>query len=841
MKSVGFTKKLVISLILMLMIMVPVHSLSVMPSFGVTTVYANYVVEEEDEETAPSLHYSVGVQRESNLNENKQIFSDTIIDIAKVIFAFLVFVMILATGLNLIIHNMDGKSRAEVINKFKHILYGVVLFAAAAVIVAVATKFQDTLISNLYTDSSSVIPQFEETESALDTNWFANIIELALKIIGRILEYFIQLLFAVISLDGSNIGNALSVNASQYNLNNILFLADFGDTINFDTVNAFGQKLTTAPFSVAEWTRYTQAYILLSTVAVPLMLIALIKVAYDMILHAGNFEKVVEVKNTSFRIVIGIIVVCLGPYLFRAILTFFNMLVYLIPVQFSFDIIVEDIEQTNGLLAVITTLWWLWLKFRVMLLFVVREIMLTVMYISTPLVIGMWAISEKTKAFNRWLGETVTNAATQFCYAMVFFMATVVLGGNSQPNTFFTLLWLSMMLKLANFFKELLQGIFDKWGGIDEAKVGDWMADKSAGVASKFTNSTLDKFDKNRTTTVGRLITNSMALSNAAKTGDVSGFKNKYDTYKKFGAEVKKGGLDDLKDLNAKVGSQAFKSLIETEGEGKQIHDMYMKGVTIDGKTYKPLTSMTEGTDEYKELMAHAENLANSNANAHEVKTTYDAMLKARKTIEEGRQISAGAGKDFKKNDPAKIMASAIEDRKQSQLLRRYGDFTPVSSTSAGSDSTAHGATPVSSEAKGASAFKMQPLFSSERIRQALQDSGKPSTPTAVAEEQTIMQQRMNEKFLKVDKSIKRQNDAGKDSSISDNVRDRHSNATNEAVKDCVNHMAQLYKDGYIVSSPSNDEMLRKLDKYVEKVDKNADFDLAEKLGKEVEKMKSTK
>ena len=49
MKSVGFTKKLVISLILMLMIMVPMHSLSVMPSFGVTTVYASYVVEEDEE------------------------------------------------------------------------------------------------------------------------------------------------------------------------------------------------------------------------------------------------------------------------------------------------------------------------------------------------------------------------------------------------------------------------------------------------------------------------------------------------------------------------------------------------------------------------------------------------------------------------------------------------------------------------------------------------------------------------------------------------------------------------------------------------------------------------
>ncbi|MCQ2749723.1 MAG: hypothetical protein MJ246_07235 [Clostridia bacterium] len=838
MKSVGFTKKLVISLILMLMIMVPVHSLSVMPSFSVQTVYAEEI-EEEDEETAPALHYTVGVQREANLEENKQIFSDTVIDIAKVIFAFLVFVMILATGLNLIIHNMDGKSRAEVINKFKHIIYGVILFAAAAVIVAIATKFQDSLISDLYNNGSTAIPQFEEADSALDTNWFANIIELALKIIGRILEYFIQLLFAVISLDGSNIGNALSVNASQYNLNNILFLADFGDTINFDTVNAFGQKLTTAPFSVTEWSRYTSAYILLSTVAVPLMLIALIKVAYDMILHAGNFEKVIEVKNTSFRIVIGIIVVCLGPYLFRGILTFFNMLVYLIPVQFSFDIIVEDIEQTNGLLAVITTLWWLWIKFRVMLLFVVREIMLTVMYISTPLVIGMWAISEKTKAFNRWLGETVTNAATQFCYAMVFFMATVVLGGNSQPNTFFTLLWLSMMLKLANFFKELLQGIFDKWGGIDEAKVADWMADKSSGVATKFTNSTLDKVDKNRTTFGARLITNSMALKDAAKGGDMSGFVHRDATSKKLATEGIKDSTDAIKNAKALLNSDFLKN----DPDGIALSAIYNGGYEIDGTKYRAISAYAKDSDEYAKLMAEANRIAGNGGVQRSHKDSFDEINKELENINKLRIIKSGASKDLKQNSVAKIIESSIADSKQQKLYEHYSpaQASQVSSSSYASNPST-GATPVSSEARGASAFKMQPVFSSERIRQALQDDGKAVTPQSMAEEQTIMQQRMNEKFLKVDKAIKRQNDAGRDTSISDNVRDKHAQATNAAVQDCVNHMAQLYKDGYLTQSSANTEdMLKKLDKYVDKVEKNADFDLYDKLEKEVNAIKSSK
>ena len=418
-------------------------------------------------------------------------------------------------------------------------------------------------------------------------------------------------------------------------------------------------------------------------------------------------------------------------------------------------------------------------------------------------------------------------------------MATVVLGGNDQPNTFFTLLWLSMMLKLANFFKELLQGIFDKWGGVDEAKVADGMADSVSKVGVKFTNSTLDKFDKNRITFVGRTITNGMALSNAAKTGDISGFKNKYEAYKKFGSDLKKEGLDDWKDLNAKVGSSAFKSLIESEGDGKQMHEMYMKGVTIDGKTYRPLFTMTEGTDEYNELMAKANELAARSEVGNEVKSTYDAMIKAKKTERLGKDIASGAGKDYKNTDPSKILASAIESRRQASLETMYGS-KPIAEMSSYA-STANGATPVASEARGASAFKSQPLFSSERIRKALQDSGKPVTPTAMAEEQSIIQQRVNEKFLDVDKAIKRQNEAGKDTSISDNIRDRHTNATNQSVRECVNHMTQLYKDGYLAQSPQNDEMIRKLEKYVDKVEKNADFDLYKDLDAKVKEMKSTK
>ncbi|MCQ2748580.1 MAG: hypothetical protein MJ246_00775 [Clostridia bacterium] len=59
-----------------------------------------------------------------------------------------------------------------------------------------------------------------------------------------------------------------------------------------------------------------------------------------------------------------------------------------------------------------------------------------------------------------WIGELVTNVATQFCYALVFFTASLIIYKDESP--FVLLIMFLMFIKLADFFKDSLQGLVNK-------------------------------------------------------------------------------------------------------------------------------------------------------------------------------------------------------------------------------------------------------------------------------------------------------------------------------------------------------------------------------------------
>ena len=69
---------------------------------------------------------------------------------------------------------------------------------------------------------------------------------------------------------------------------------------------------------------------------------------------------------------------------------------------------------------------------------------------------------------NLWIGELFTNTATQFCYALVFFTASLIM--YDQQSDFVSLILILMFIKLADFFKDSLQGLVNKWGGINETQ-----------------------------------------------------------------------------------------------------------------------------------------------------------------------------------------------------------------------------------------------------------------------------------------------------------------------------------------------------------------------------------
>ena len=221
MKRMKLVKSLIVFTLVLFVLFTPVMDF-VLPAVSFTTkAYASEVVSTDTENEAPEV-FKIGVNRNSNLKQNQELFNENVMGVAKVIFAFVVFVVILLIGIDAITDSYDGKSRAQIIEKFKHIIYGVILFSIATLIVAVASQFQETVLTDLYDVQYESVTMPEMDDATLDTNWLANILEMGLKIIGRVLEVILQFLFSLVS--GNGFDNALD---NQYTLNNVLFLADF--------------------------------------------------------------------------------------------------------------------------------------------------------------------------------------------------------------------------------------------------------------------------------------------------------------------------------------------------------------------------------------------------------------------------------------------------------------------------------------------------------------------------------------------------------------------------------------------------------------------------------------
>ncbi len=516
-------------------------------------------------------------------------FRDVFLTFMGPIVGFLIFIMVLWTGFFAIAKSGNSKERVLVAEKLKHIIIGALIFGTIVLIFSLIVRFQFESIQS----SMEVETQLEEivNPEPIGQNWIVNIIESIFKWIARSIE---SILYSLARFLGGTwwLGDrtAQEDTSDPFNLGQLIFFEHFGNTIPDINSKAAGESIFTAPFGEKEYARYLWAYLLLSFVAIPLMLIALVKFAIEFIVFSGNYEKLAETKQGALRICMGILLIALGPHLFKIILMICNMMVFFIPVDISKNFWNADgfsIEHANGLLSVITCLWWIFIKFKIVLVFLVRKIMLTVMFIAIPVVTGIWTISSKFRAMQLWIGETLTNAVTQFCYALVFFLGTAILG-NGNTNPFFTLIWFSMMIELADFFKESFQGLFQKWGGIDETRVatgmagmaGKWALSANASVQSKL-------FDGERVHPVPRLFGNAMALGKFAMTGNAEEYMSKGAAGKKYYANLGKVGSEDIHTAHYLMGTEEYKEAAQSE-KGRVLLDQYKKLGELKRQKAKP-------------------------------------------------------------------------------------------------------------------------------------------------------------------------------------------------------------------------------------------------------------
>lgn len=103
------------------------------------------------------------------------------------------------------------------------------------------------------------------------------------------------------------------------------------------------------------------------------------------------------------------------------------------------------------------------------IIYYMRLATLMTIFVFTPIMAWMWAINKNVNAYSIWFGELLSNAFMQSAHAlciMIFLTFCNVKDGTSWIQL---LIWMAIILPLAEMLRNSVQGIFTRMAGFDEA------------------------------------------------------------------------------------------------------------------------------------------------------------------------------------------------------------------------------------------------------------------------------------------------------------------------------------------------------------------------------------
>ncbi|MDP9750358.1 hypothetical protein [Thermoanaerobacter pentosaceus] len=249
----------------------------------------------------------------------------------------------------------------------------------------------------------------------------------------------------------------------------------------------------TDPFSAAQFQTMNYWYEVLIYIGVVIMFISVIFLAFNMIFAGFSPKHKDEVKERIERLFFVGIIIAVTPIAFRLLLYTNNAMTYYIyrvlrlpsDINSLFDpaFIFANIKTGNPILTAVGILVMAFINFRVAVVFVLRKFMLMIFYIFTPIAATLWSINKDITAAKIWLGELLTNIFTQFFYALVFAfyfsvtgIANTASGVERISGSFESIVWLYLLIYVAEALRQSLQGYFTRLAGVDELGIAGRIA-----------------------------------------------------------------------------------------------------------------------------------------------------------------------------------------------------------------------------------------------------------------------------------------------------------------------------------------------------------------------------
>ncbi|MCI9038499.1 MAG: hypothetical protein HFJ29_01230 [Clostridia bacterium] len=209
----------------------------------------------------------------------------------------------------------------------------------------------------------------------------------------------------------------------------------------------FGNNQTDiAPFTQEQWNLMISWYWKIASIIGGPILIAIVILAWKMIIAGISPEKRNEVKDSLMRLIFGAASIGFAPIFVKLMLLLNNSLVKLLvgTVHGSLDdllgnSLLTNINTGNAIATAIVIAMFAYLFVKVNVKFIIRQFTLIVFTIFTPIVTIFWIINRKTIAASLWFGQIIINSFMQFIYTFLFLIYMNFLPKSGRLGYYFAM------------------------------------------------------------------------------------------------------------------------------------------------------------------------------------------------------------------------------------------------------------------------------------------------------------------------------------------------------------------------------------------------------------------
>jgi len=233
-----------------------------------------------------------------------------------------------------------------------------------------------------------------------------------------------------------------------------------------------------SPFTNEHWNLIIRWYWVIAGIIGGPILIAIVILAWKMIIAGISPDKRNEVKDNLMRLFFGASSIALAPIFVKFMLMLNNNLVSILVAREHGSLdellgnsLLTNINTGNAIATSIVIALFAYLFVKINIKFIIRQFTLIVFTIFTPIVAVFWIINKRTIASSIWFGQIIINSFMQFVYAFLFLIYLTFLPTNA--GWAISLLWGMMILPLGDALQNTMQNLVSRMAGIDNEQLAN--------------------------------------------------------------------------------------------------------------------------------------------------------------------------------------------------------------------------------------------------------------------------------------------------------------------------------------------------------------------------------